>query len=181
MLDSWPVAGLTGHRRLGRARGWVAAELVRTVRRLHHHETQVGISGLAWGSDTLWAHAVLSAWNLWAYIPFPQQADNWPAAQQVEYRRLLRRADPDRSQVFGESYDVRLYHVRDRAMVDDSQVLVAVWDPSIRAGGTWQTVKYAAGLRRPIIHVDPVGQGEVRVWRPPYPQTWGLAQKQVTR
>jgi hypothetical protein len=37
-------------------------------------------------------------------------------------------------------------------MVDDCDVLLAVWD-GIRVGGTWDTIKYARANRKKIIYI----------------------------
>ena len=43
--------------------------------------------------------------------------------------------------------------LRDRRLVDDCDVLLAVWD-GIRVGGTWDTIKYAQENRKKIIFID---------------------------
>ena len=43
--------------------------------------------------------------------------------------------------------------LRDCLMVDDCDVLLAVWD-GIRVGGTWDTIKYAQENRKQIIFID---------------------------
>ena len=43
--------------------------------------------------------------------------------------------------------------LRDRRLVDDCDVLLAVWD-GIRVGGTWDTIKYAQENRKRIIFID---------------------------
>ena len=43
--------------------------------------------------------------------------------------------------------------LRDRRLVDDCDVLLAVWD-GIRVGGTWDTIKYAQENKKQIIFID---------------------------
>ena len=43
--------------------------------------------------------------------------------------------------------------LRDRRMVDDCDILLAVWD-GVRVGGTWDTIKYAQENRKQIIFID---------------------------
>ena len=43
--------------------------------------------------------------------------------------------------------------LRDRRLVDDCDVLLAVWD-GIRVGRTWDTIKYAQENRKRIIFID---------------------------
>ena len=40
--------------------------------------------------------------------------------------------------------------IRDRRMVEDCDILLAVWD-GIRIGGTWETIKHAQDLNKKII------------------------------
>lgn len=42
---------------------------------------------------------------------------------------------------------------RDRFMVDNCDILLAVWD-GIKVGGTWSTIKYARAQGKPIIYID---------------------------
>lgn len=46
-----------------------------------------------------------------------------------------------------------LYHNRNKWMVDNCDVVVAVWDGE-RSGGTFATVRYALG-KKPIWHINP--------------------------
>ena len=43
--------------------------------------------------------------------------------------------------------------LRDRRMIDDCDVLLAVWD-GVRVGGTWDAIKYAKEQRKQIIFID---------------------------
>lgn len=42
---------------------------------------------------------------------------------------------------------------RDKFMVDNCDILLAVWD-GIKAGGTWSTIKYAFAQGKPVIYID---------------------------
>lgn len=42
---------------------------------------------------------------------------------------------------------------RDKFMVSNCDILLAVWD-GIETGGTWQTIKYARKLNKKIIYID---------------------------
>ena len=53
--------------------------------------------------------------------------------------------------VSNEYYD-RVYQLRDKYMVDNCDVLLAVWD-GIEQGGTWQTIKYAREQGKEIIYM----------------------------
>ena len=43
--------------------------------------------------------------------------------------------------------------IRDRFMVDNCDILLAIWD-GIRAGGVWSTIQYAKSQGKPIVYID---------------------------
>lgn len=152
---------VTGHRpqHLGYdRRGFVRTELERIAARLAHaHGMTVGISGMALGADTDWAWAVLKAQaQLWSYIPFPQQPDRWSPSQRSTWDYLRSRASFEN--VTAQSYSVAALHQRNDDMLGVADLVVAVWDPAMAAGGTASCVKKAVDLGLPIIHVDPVAR-----------------------
>jgi uncharacterized phage-like protein YoqJ len=112
------------------------------------------VSGLALGSDLWWAQAALDAGlELWAAVPFPQQADRWPAADRATWRRLLDQAAKIRT--FGQEPSTGLLHARNDGMLDVSAAVVAVWRPSVTTGGTASAVRKAQSRRMPVVHLDP--------------------------
>ncbi|MFG1872057.1 hypothetical protein [Micromonospora arborensis] len=158
MTALWPVVCATGHRPqhlTPDARDWSARELTRVAAKLRdEHGTRIGISGMALGVDTWWAHAVLAAGlQLWAYVPFPEQHKRWKPEDQAEWHRLLTLAS--RVRYFGQRYDVRLLHARNDGMLLDAQAVTAVWLPGKKDGGTYSAVNKARRLRHPVIHLDP--------------------------
>lgn len=52
-----------------------------------------------------------------------------------------------------EVWDKGLNTKRDRYMVDNCDVLLAVWD-GIKDGGTWRTIQYAMKKKKRIIFID---------------------------
>ena len=52
-----------------------------------------------------------------------------------------------------EIWDKGLNTKRDRYMVDNCDVLLAVWD-GIKDGGTWRTIQYAMKKKKNIIFID---------------------------
>ena len=50
-----------------------------------------------------------------------------------------------------EEWRPGLVAVRDRYMVNNCDVLIAVWD-GIEKGGVWETVEYARAIGKPIIY-----------------------------
>lgn len=137
---------------------WSELELERIAVKLRdQHGMEVGISGMALGADTWWGYATLFAWReLWAFIPFPQQPDKWSRQQQAAWAELRGRATHE-VMIAGE-YSVGALHARNDAMLQNCDLVVAVWDPSKTTGGTASAVDKATGLRLPILHVDPIAQ-----------------------
>lgn len=169
MTEQFVTVAATGHRPrdIGReARRWLDTELPRVAAKLvDQYGMKTGISGMALGTDTLWAKAVLGAEaQLWSYIPSPDQTSRWTPHDHQKWLEL--RAHATRERVFGPRYDVRLLHVRNRAMVYDSDLLVAVMAPHRTAGGTATTLQYAHSLDRPVILVDITNQRTTLIRRP---------------
>lgn len=161
MGQLFPRAMVTGHRPQklpAESLGWVELELERLAIKLRdQHRTEVGISGMALGADIWWAKAVKFAWlDLWAFIPFPTQAERWQPEQQALWQEMCGRAA--HRIVIAEHYSVDAFMQRNTAMVEDSDLVIAVFDVSQGASGTADTVRkaYAKGL--PIIHVNPITQ-----------------------
>lgn len=152
----FPVAALTGHRPFSMEEStmrWVQKELDRVCAKLAYNGTTTAICGMALGPDQWWAATALThGLDLHAYIPCLDQPARWKPHQAYRWQQLRDRAVHER--VFGPRYDVRLLHLRNRAMVQDCDVLLAVFAPHRRTGGTATTVRYATGLGKPIIMLD---------------------------
>lgn len=140
------------------SQAWAERELERVAVKLRdQHGMQVGISGMALGADTWWGYATLYAWQeLWAFIPFPQQSDRWAPADVVRWQELRERATHE--MLIAGEYSVGALHARNDAMLENSDLVVAVWDPSKTTGGTASAVQKAQQRGLPILHVDPVAQ-----------------------
>ena len=119
------------------------------------------LSGMAQGVDLWCAQIVLdlkkknSALKLHAILPCEGQESKWPAAAQAMYRSILEQADD----VFfvGRAYRPDCMLVRNRYMVEQASVLLAVYNGVFRSG-TGMTVRYAQKLGRKIIIIDPVSR-----------------------
>lgn len=117
------------------------------------------VSSLARGSDRIVARAVLERrGDLEA--PLPLQ----PADYRTDFHERSDRAEFDDLLVWGTATVVsssersRAYRDASRYVVDNSDVLVAIWDGSRGGeGGTGRTVRYARRHRRPLIRITPDG------------------------
>ncbi|UVG33960.1 DprA-like DNA processing chain A [Microbacterium phage Wheelie] len=154
----FPRVALTGHRPQSlspSARDWVPLELERLAVKLRdQHGMRVGISGMALGADIWWAQATVFAWlDLWAFIPFPQQAERWQPADVALWNEMRSRAAAE--VVIAPEYSVQALFARNEAMLNDADLVIAVWNPWSTGGGTTATVKSAVNRGLPIIHLDP--------------------------
>ncbi len=172
MTDVWPIVAVTGHRPKDLTvaqQQWCQDKLTKAAVWLRDERgCTVGISGLALGVDQWFAQAVLDAGlDLWAYVPFPQQADPWTPAQRREWERLLglatRRAPyaGDLGDLAGDGRKreaVRLLHKRNDMMLADCAAVCAVLDVTRTKGGTLSAVRKAVRRGLPGVHLDPVTQ-----------------------
>lgn len=162
----WRNVMVTGHRSLSDVQtAFARAELVRIANKVReHHGAEVGISGMALGADTWWAEAVLDAGlALDAYIPFTCQSDRWPPDAKSRWRDLLGRSRQVIN-VGADTYDVRLLHARNAAMVDAADACVAVYDPSHTTGGTVSAMRKVRATGLPLVVVN-VAQMTVTIER----------------
>ena len=70
----------------------------------------------------------------------------------MRYYDLLR--DSDRIIQLCDSYQRGCYHIRNRYMVDNCDVLIAIYNGETK-GGTAYTVNYARKLGKEIVIIDP--------------------------
>ncbi len=116
------------------------------------------ISGGALGVDQWAAEAVLAArkehpgLELVIAVPFEGQEALWNAGDRERYQRILESADAVRI-ICGGRPAAWKYQKRNEWMVDNADVLVAVWDGS--RGGTANCVRYAVRKGIPILRLDP--------------------------
>lgn len=170
---------LTGHRPKDLSdtnRQWVHDTLPWVIDRLRlDHAAEVAISGMAVGSDTMWAQMTLAAgMRLWAYMPYEQQTERWAPAERKKHRAL--RAAASYEYVLGRNYDVRLFHARNATMVRDSDLVVAIHHADKHCGGTAATIRKARQTRTPLLHLD-LNEHKVVLYRGPdrQPTLWNPA------
>ena len=87
--------------------------------------------------------------RLIAMIPWPGQAKSWPAAEQERYGQLC--ALCDRRVLVSETYTRNCMQRRNRAILEQAQVLISVYDGT--SGGTGNTVRDARKLGLQILPV----------------------------
>ena len=148
------VCGFTGHR--PEKLPWGTNEddprcralkmlLRQTVERAADAGVDTFCCGMARGCDFYFAEAVLDLMDsrpdihLEAWLPCPSQTDRWRVSDRSRWEMLLRRCSRVHmvEQVYSDGCMLR----RDRAMVDQTDQLISIWDGS--PGGTGWTVRYA--------------------------------------
>lgn len=111
------------------------------------------ISGMALGVDQ-WAAEICVELDIpfTAAVPFDDHGSNWPLESQANYCDLLAKAR--HVQVISPGpYAHWKMQARNKWMVNECEVLLAVWDGS--SGGTANCVRYAQQVGRQIWRIDP--------------------------
>lgn len=115
------------------------------------------ISGMAIGVDMYAAEIVLglkSSFNgiiLESAIPCETQAAKWTEEQRNRYFEIAEKCDKET--LIQHQYTADCMHKRNRYMVDQADVIIAVWDG--RPSGTGKTVQYAQRQGKPIRVINP--------------------------
>ncbi len=116
------------------------------------------ISGMALGWDTALAEAVLNInimqpdmnISLVCAVPFQGQEIMWIPESQIKYKKILGLAN-EIKYVSPPGYEIYKMQVRNEWMVDNSDMVLAIWDGS--KGGTYNCIQYAKRKNREIINV----------------------------
>ena len=151
------VIGISGHRVLPPHTERLVATALRDA--VGRYDELVGVSALAEGADTLFAHAVLDAGgSLVVVVPARGYRAALSESHQPVFDALLARAVRvialDHEDPTDEAYmDGGL------RVLDESDVLVAVWDgqPARGLGGTAQVVDAAQERHLPVTVIWPAG------------------------
>lgn len=149
------ILSATGHRpnKLGGYNSYAADKLYEVAFEYLKTQTEVDsiISGMALGWDTAWALAGLNLGiPLIAAVPFVGQERRWPSGNRMQYNGILFKAVQVVIVCEG-GYTAEKMQERNEWMVDNSDILVALWDGS--AGGTGNCVRYARKFNKPIVNL----------------------------
>ena len=153
----YPVVAITGHRPgslnteqrqyMQEGLEFIADGLV------GYYVAEKFLTGLALGADTIWAELALKhSVDYDVYIPFEGQEERWSKTDKKKYQDL--RSGAVIEKVFGQQFSNRLYHARNDALIRDSDLLVAVWRPSVQNGGTFSTVQKSLKRNHPTLLLD---------------------------
>lgn len=106
-----------------------------------------------------------------AYIAFQGQELRWPKKAQEAYYTMLELAYAVNYVTIKSAHEQWSYkqvaealQKRNVAMIDDSQILIAVWNGK-ESGGTYNAVQYAASeeVKRTTIFIDPSGKNQTKI------------------
>lgn len=156
---------VTGHRpdKLGREydyHGPYSSFIRQELRKILQKYSPIqAISGMALGVDTIFAQEALDLQiPVLAAIPFEGQERKWPHKSQKIYQQLLDDVLTTLHVVCDGGYNSAKMQIRNEYMVDNCDVLVAVWNGM--QGGTMNCVRYAEkrqreGQQLEIIYLNP--------------------------
>ena len=109
------------------------------------------ISGMAIGWDTWLAEVAIDCGiPVWAYVPFKGQGGTWPKDAQKRYKQILKNAE--KVIYTSEEYSKDSFFIRDERMVDDCNLVFALYNKKIQGGGTFYTVNYAKKQKRKVVN-----------------------------
>jgi uncharacterized phage-like protein YoqJ len=136
------IVAATGHRPKSLPTGYNITPLIALVKPwLTSRKPDAVISGMALGWDQAVAQAAIELGiQVHAYVPFVGQADAWPSAAHAAYQVLMSKCAKIRI-VSPGGYEVWKMQKRNEAMVDDCDLVLALWNGE--AGGTGNCVRYA--------------------------------------
>lgn len=127
------------------------------------HLIEMGVDtfycGAARGSDIICGEDIVfrktlcsKPFTLICSIPFKEQPRGWELEWKMRYWDLLKNSD--RIVQTSDRYQRGCYHIRNRYLVDHSDILLAIYD-GYSSGGTAYTINYAKKTGKPIIIIDP--------------------------
>ena len=109
------------------------------------------ISGMAQGWDQALAQAAINCGIPFiAAVPFKGQEGVWNLKGQNYFNKLLNQAESV-TYVCGEGYAPHKMQIRNKWMVDNSDMVLAMWDGT--NGGTFNCVNYAQSQDKDIVNL----------------------------
>lgn len=109
-------------------------------------QIQYLITGMAIGFDTWIAEVALELGiPVHAYIPFAGQENRWPTSSKEKYKDIISKSQ--NVVTISKEYHPKAFIERDKAMVDNCNMVMALLNPVVEEGGTFYTVKYAVSKK----------------------------------
>jgi len=153
------IAAITGHRpnKLGNEYDLVGP-YTNFVKKnifewLDENKPEKIISGMALGVDQIWAICgIRMSIPVMAAIPCAGQESKWPQKSIDLYNNILNSKLVEKHFISSGRYTSDCMQNRNEWMVNNCNVLIAVWDGS--SGGTANCVKYAESIGKDIFRID---------------------------
>ena len=143
----------TGHRNLtDEQMGFATIALVGCIEHLINDGYTHFITGMADGVDLLAAEIILQfkQRNKNIYIEAAVPHRNRLKCRNAKFINILNHCD--KVTVIQEKYDISCFMKRNVYMVDNSDIVIAVWDGR-KKGGTYNTIMYANSIGKRIIPI----------------------------
>src|SRR4051812_7059926 len=122
--------GITGHQTLRGALGWdwIDGEIRRIL--VGCGPPWIGLTSLAAGVDQRFAEIMLRlGGTIEVIVPFPEYENRFAGEEErSSYRRLLAAAKVVKALPRAGESDEELYFIAGRRVVDESELVIAVWD-----------------------------------------------------
>lgn len=115
------------------------------------------LCGFDRGCDLLFAQCIIELKSkyhnitLRSVLPFEEQASTWSEIDRELYFSLLSQCDKEI--IIRPHYERECYEIRDRFMVEKSDIVIAVYDGKLSL--TMKTIKFAKQLCKMIICINP--------------------------
>ena len=133
---------------------WLVDLKARLDKWVKENKPTLALQGGAIGFDTWFAETILdNGIPLHSYLPFEGQGENWPTAAKKRYNKILERSE--KVIYLSAKYSKDCFFVRDKAMVENSSLVLALLNPEVTEGGTHFTVKFAKSKGRKVINFWP--------------------------
>jgi uncharacterized phage-like protein YoqJ len=180
VAETWTNAMVTAHRKLPQFSGdWLRPALAERLTKLRENfGVETATSGMALGGDMMFAEEALDLnFPLTAAVPFPGQPHDeygpkWSPAQRQRWERLCERASHVEyvSTTDPLTYNERttMLHARNDWMLQRAQVVLAIWAPANKKGGTFSCIVKAVSAGKPVILFNLATRAVTR----PTPRRW---------
>lgn len=148
------VSGQRGECFTASQQRWVVREVSQLLRRLRdEHGSRVLISGMTEGVE-LWAaqEAMSLGYSLWAYMPFPQQAQRWSGSLRDEWE--LARGLSACEVYASTSFHRDAYRQRDELIARDCHALIGVHARGVGRGSVFDVMRSACRAGANVFDVD---------------------------
>jgi hypothetical protein len=149
--------GVSGHQALS---GWTREAVRQELSKLlAAHSRAVGVTSLAVGSDQIFAEAALAdGYQLDVILPCADYEATFDEQGLATFKRLLACANRVKALDFATPSQ-EAFFAAGKAVVDDSDILLAIWDgaPAAGLGGTADVVRYANSRGKKVTVIWPEG------------------------